>query len=244
MMHNFSIHVRDLSKRFGKTFALSSISADFDPGQITALLGPNGSGKTTFLRIISGLLDGYTGSISVSGCSGSNYNSIIKNISGYVPDTPALYDSLTPMEIFRYIGAIRGVSDRDFRERLDRLCTSLDLYPYVERFTGDLSFGIRQKISIVSALLHDPGIIIMDESLNGLDPKSIGIVRDMLIEMGENGRTVILATHSLELAESLCTNMIVLKEGRLAGQSRIYEKSGNSDENALLREKYMGMTTG
>jgi ABC-2 type transport system ATP-binding protein len=244
MMHNFSIHVRDLSKRFGKTFALSSISADFYPGQITALLGPNGSGKTTFLRIISGLLDGYTGSISVSGCSGSNYSSIIKNVSGYVPDTPAVYDSLTPMEIFRYIGAIRGVSDRDFRERLDRLCTSLDLYPYVERFTGDLSFGIRQKISIVSALLHDPGIIIMDESLNGLDPKSIGIVRDMLIEMGENGRTVILATHSLELAESLCTNMIVLKEGRLAGQSRIYEKSGNSDENALLREKYMGMTTG
>lgn len=244
MMHNFSIHVRDLSKRFGKTFALSSISADFDPGQITALLGPNGSGKTTFLRIISGLLEGYTGSISVSGFSGSNYNSIIKNISGYVSDTPALYDSLTPMEIFRYIGAIRGVSDRDFRERLDRLCASLDLNPYVERFTGDLSFGIRQKISIVSALLHDPGIIIMDESFNGLDPKSIGIVKDMLIEMGENGRTVILATHSLELAESLCTNMIVLKEGRLAGQSRIYEKSGNSNENALLREKYMGMTTG
>lgn len=244
MMQNFSIHVRNISKRFGKTFALSSISADFEPGQITALLGPNGSGKTTFLRILSGLLDDYTGEISVSGYSSSNYSSIIKKISGYVPDTPALYDSLTPMEMFQYIGSIRGVEEKDFRERIEKLCTSLDLDPYLERFTGDLSFGIRQKISIVSALIHDPGILIMDESFNGLDPKSIGAVRDLLVEMEKNNRTVILATHSLEIVENLCTNMIVLKEGRVAGQSRIYERNRNLEETALLRKKYMGMTTG
>lgn len=244
MTQNFSIKVRDLSKRFGKTCALNSISANIDSGQITALLGPNGSGKTTFLRIISGMLDGYTGSISISGYSSSDYPSLMKRIAGYVPDVPALYDSLTPMEMFRFIGSIRGIEEREFRERLGNLCSSLGIGPYLEKFIGELSFGTRQKISIISALIHDPGILIMDESLNGLDPKSIDVVKEILHGMVKDGRTVILATHSLELAEELCGNMLVLREGRLAGQARIYERHGNYDETAMLREKYIGMTTG
>ncbi len=238
-----SITVRNLFRKYGDVEALRDLNIEIDPGSIFGLLGPNGSGKTTFLRIITSLLDPTSGYVRVKGMNPLDEPDRIKGIVGYVPETPAMYESLSPREYFSFVSSVRGISASQIRERARSLVKALDLEEHMDSFIGSLSFGTKQKVAIVAALLHDPEIIVMDEGMNGLDPRSAKILKELLREFAQRGKTVIFSTHIMEVAENVCDRVAILYEGRIVRtgtMEQLRSDSGKSEGN--LEEIFLSLT--
>ena len=243
MPEPLKISMSGVTKRFGRFMALSSVTAEFNSGRITAVLGPNGSGKTTLLKILAGVLVQDDGTIEFSRDFKGEYSRIIKLIAGFVPDIPALYDSLTPMEMFSFIASVRGIPGTDLRDRILKYTDPLGVYDYLDSFIGGLSMGTRQKVSIISALLHDPKILIMDESLNGLDPSSSSWLTDFLLESAHKGKIIIISTHSLELAEAIGNDTIILNNGGVAWDNEARYEKNSWEASGTLKEVYLKITS-
>ncbi|WP_297421126.1 ABC transporter ATP-binding protein [Thermococcus sp.] len=227
------IEVENLVRRFGSTVAVDGISFHVDDGEIYGLLGPNGSGKSTTMRIFAGILPPSSGKVLVGGIDVSADPLRIKEITGYVPETPALYESLTPVEFFNFVGSVRGVPEEKLQERVDALVRAFGIEGYLGEMIGSLSFGTRQKISLISAILHDPIVLILDESMNGLDPKSARILRELLLGFKEEGKSIVFSTHVLALAEMICDRVGVIYNGRLIAKGTVEQLKGLAHEESL-----------
>lgn len=238
-----SISVRGLYKKYADTYALNGLDLDVQPGKIYGVLGPNGSGKTTLLKIISAILDRTAGSVMVKGLDPSVERNKVKRLVGYVPEAPTMYESLSPGEFFSFVSSVRNLGGEVLESRIGTLVNAFGISDSIDSFIGSLSFGTRQKVAIIASLLHDPDIIVLDEAMNGLDPRSAKILKELLRDFAERGKTVIFSTHIMDVAESVCDTVSILYGGKIAGtgtMQELRESSGNSNSN--LEEIFLTLT--
>ncbi len=227
------IEVENLVKRFGSTVAVSGISFRVHDGEIYGLLGPNGSGKSTTMKILAGILKPTSGKVLVSGVDVSQDPLKVKEITGYVPETPVLYESLTPIEFFNFVGSVRRIPEEKLQERVEALVRAFGIEKYLGEMIGSLSFGTRQKVSLISAMLHDPEVLILDEAMNGLDPKSARILRELLLQFKEEGKSVVFSTHVLALAETICDRIGVIYNGEIIAEGTVEQLKEFAHEESL-----------
>lgn len=242
-MEGSSIQIRGLYKNYGTVRALDGVDLDILPGEIFGILGPNGSGKTTLLRIICSILEPTAGYVNVNGIDAIKNPLRIKSIVGYVPETPTLYESLTPSEFLGFIGAIRKVEPSVLTVRIRRFAMAFEISDKMDTFIGSLSFGTKQKVAIISALIHDPQIIVLDEGMNGLDPRSAKILKNLLVDFAGAGKTIIFSTHVLEVAENVCSRLSIIYKGGIVDTGTLEElrsRSGSSD--AHLEDIFLKIT--
>ena len=209
------IVIRDLYKKYSDNYALNGLNLTIDTGQIYGILGPNGSGKTTLLRILCSLLEMTSGYVRLGEFNPVEDSEKVKSMVGYVPETPALYESLTPLEYFSFVCSVRGIREDVMERRVRNLVEAFGISDKVDDFIGSLSFGTKQKVAIISAIIHDPDYLILDEGMNGLDPRSAKILKDLLQDFASHGKTVIFSTHILEVAESVCNRISILFNGKI-----------------------------
>ncbi len=234
-----SIKVQSLSKFYGDKEVLSDFSIEIQTGEIYGILGPNGSGKTTLLRIMAGISQFDRGTVSIDGIDAKLDQIGIRKIVGYVPETPYLYESLTPYEYFSFVGSIREIPKDIAERRAGDLTRAFGMEEYNDQFIGSLSFGTRQKVSIIASLIHAPKILILDESINGLDPQSAKIFRDLLRSLSQDGMTVVFSTHILEIAENVCEEIAIMKSGKIVAQGKTSELLKERN----LEDVFIGLTS-
>ncbi|CAD5244828.1 ABC transporter ATP-binding protein [Thermococcus camini] len=227
------IEIEGLVKRFGSNVALKGITFTVKDGEIYGLLGPNGSGKSTTMKILAGIIPPSGGKAIVNGIDVSKDPLRVKRIVGYVPETPVLYESLTPVEFFNFIGSVRGIPAEELQERVETFVRAFGIEKYLGEMIGSLSFGTRQKISLISAMLHDPRVLILDEAMNGLDPKSARILRELLLQFREEGRSIVFSTHVLALAETICDRVGVIYNGEIIAEGTVEQLKSFAHEESL-----------
>lgn len=233
------IEARELSRHFGDRVALDSLDLEIEAGEAFGLLGANGAGKTTFLRLVTGHLLPTRGQITVDGISPATDARAVHRRLGFVAETPRLYPELRVKGFLRFVGGIKGLSgvarDRAVERALDRFL----LRAVERRLVGNLSKGYRQRVSLAQAFLLDPSLLIFDEPTSGLDPPQQAEVRELIVEL-RGQRTVIVSTHDLEEARQLTSRVAVLYDGRMVAQGSSQEILGGSDPLSLFRGEMAG----
>ncbi|ACS90492.1 MULTISPECIES: ABC transporter ATP-binding protein [Thermococcus] len=227
------IEVERLLKKFGEKIVLNGIGFRVNNGEIYGLLGPNGSGKSTTMKILVGIVRPTSGQVLVDGVDPTRDSIKVKEMVGYVPEIPVLYESLTPGEFFNFIGSVRGIPKEELEERVSQFVEAFGIEEYLDQFIGTLSFGTQQKVSLISALLHDPQVLILDEAMNGLDPKSARILRELLLEFKKEGRSIIFSTHILPLAEMICDRIGLIYKGEIIVEGTMEELKERAHEENL-----------
>lgn len=238
------LSVRGFAKNYGDFVAVRELSLDLHPGEILALVGPNGAGKTTSLRAICGILTPTTGQITVAGHNLRTDPIAAKAALAYVPDDPKLFDSLTVMEHLEFFAASYRVPD--WKPAAQQLLELFELVPKKDALTMELSRGMRQKVAIACAYLHNPSLILLDEPLTGLDPSGIRTMKESIAARARQGAAVILSSHLLTLVEDLCTSVLIMTQGsvRFSGtipQARTRFASGSTE--ASLEEVFFSATS-
>ncbi len=208
----------DIVKRYGDITALDHINLEINEGKITALLGPNGSGKTTLFKITMGLLKPDNGEVYVNGLNPIKQPIEVRKITGYSPEEISLFESLTPLETYKFLADIYEIKENDFKTRLQLYIKLFNINEEINKLCGELSHGNRRKISIISALLHDPDILILDEPFTGLDPEAAKILKEIMKKHASKNKIVIFSTHILEIAEAVADHIIIINKGKIVAQ--------------------------
>ncbi|MFH0775139.1 MAG: ABC transporter ATP-binding protein [bacterium] len=212
------IQLENLSKHFGKTKAVDQLSLQIKRGEFFCFLGPNGAGKTTTIKLICGLLKPTSGHIKVGGIDIQKEPVGAKKLLGYIPDQPYLYEKLTPTEFLRFIADLYGVSDDG-----QKLLELFEMVEHKHTLIEEFSHGMRQRIAFCATLIHSPEVIVIDEPMVGLDPKSSHLVKKILKEKSKEGVTIFLSTHTLSLAEELADRVGIIHKGRLVADGSVQE---------------------
>ena len=215
MSYAFAVELKGVTKRYNEIVAVNNLDLSIKPGEIFGLLGPNGSGKSTTLKMLLGLVQPDAGSISVLGMNVQRDPVALKQLLGYVPESARLYEFLTGIEYLDFIGDVYGVQPEEKRSRINEYLKALQLEGREGDMINSYSEGMKQKIALISAFLHKPKLLIMDEPLNALDPRSARIVKDFLQELKKQGVTSILSTHTLEIAQAMCDRIGIMYQGKL-----------------------------
>lgn len=236
------IRTEQLTKNFGGVRAVDGLNLDIAAGEFFAFLGPNGAGKTTTIKLLTGLLKPTSGRAIICGHDIQQEPMEARKHIAYVPDLPFLYDKLAPLEFMFFVGQLYGM-DRDVIEQTSReLFTVFDLNGTREKLIETLSHGTRQRLVIASALLHNPKVIIIDEPMVGLDPRSARVVKDVLKERSRNGTTVFLSTHILHVAEELADRIGILNRGKLIAVGTMDELRAASGVVGALEDTFLTLT--
>ncbi|WP_409269686.1 ABC transporter ATP-binding protein [Massilia sp. BHUDP2] len=233
-----ALRTSGLSKSFGRP-AVDGLELEVRRGELYALLGPNGAGKTTTLRMVTGLVAPDAGRIEVLGIDLAQAPLDAKRRMAYLPDDPMLYGKLKPTEYLEFVAGLWGVEARAAEPRARELLDWLDLSPHAHELTEGFSRGMKQKLALAGALIHEPELLILDEPLTGLDAAAARQVKDLLLSHVAKGGTVILTTHILEVAERLAQRIGIIREGRLIAEGTLAElrerTSGGSLEDVFLQ---------
>lgn len=215
MTHLSAVKLTALSKRYSDVTAVDYLDLDVRRGEIFGLLGPNGSGKSTTLKMILGLVKPDSGSVNILGINIEDDPVAVKRRVGYVPESPHIYEFLTGLEFLDFTGDIYGMELEEKKKRVEEFLRALDLEGREEDMISSYSEGMKQKVVIISAIMHRPELLLLDEPLSGLDPKSARIVKDLLRQLASQGVTTIMSTHILEIAQAMCDRIAIMYEGRL-----------------------------
>ena len=239
------IELSGLTKRYGRFTAVDGIDLLIPRGELYGLLGPNGAGKTTTMRIIAGILQPTAGSVRIGGVDIQDQPLAAKAMLGFIPDRPFVYDKLTGGEFLRFVAGLYGQGGPLIERRIDELLELFELDPWKDELTEAYSHGMRQKLIISSALVHRPEVIVVDEPMVGLDPKSARLLKDLLREFVHRGGTVLMSTHTLEIAEAMCDRIAIVHGGKIAAEGtmdalRLQTSSGD----ASLEELFLKLTGG
>ncbi|MBC7844508.1 MAG: ABC transporter ATP-binding protein [Gemmatimonadaceae bacterium] len=237
-----AILVRNFSKRYGSVSAVRHLNLDVPQGEILGLVGPNGAGKTTTLRALAGILRPTEGTLAIAGYDLAVSPVEAKRRLAFIPDEPHLFDYLTVEEHLRFTARLYGVANAD--ARIPELLAEMDLTEKRGVLPSELSRGMKQKLSVASALLHDPAVLILDEPLTGLDPSGIRRMKDTIRRRAERGTAVILSSHLLNLVEELCTRVLLLRRGDVAALGTIGELRALRPElaSASLEDLFIALT--
>jgi ABC-2 type transport system ATP-binding protein len=235
------ITIENLSKKFIKTQAVDHINLHVPPGEVMGFLGPNGAGKTTTIRMMAGLMKPDTGTIVLAGFDLSSEPEQAKAVTGFVPDRPYLYEKLTGWEFLEFIAGIYRVAPSDLNRLGMQYLEMFELIDWKDELVEGYSHGMKQRLIISSALLHQPKIFIIDEPMVGLDPRGVRLVKDLFSEMARTrGMSVFLSTHTLAVAEEICTLITIIHKGKIIAsdtpgniKDRIARTGGNLEQAFL-----------
>jgi ABC-2 type transport system ATP-binding protein len=241
---SLALDTRGLKKFFGRP-AVDGLDLSIKRGEFYMLLGPNGAGKTTTLRMVSGLLKPDEGSISIFGIDALDDPVGAKQIVGWLSDEPMIYDKLTPLEYLEFVSGLWNVETRIAERRARELLRWLDLEQFADERCEHFSRGMRQKVALAGALLHEPSLIILDEPLTGLDAGSARLVKSVLAERVSKGSTVIMTTHILEIAERMADRIGVISRGRLIAEGTLMElREGLGGGDTTLEDMFLALVEG
>ncbi len=224
-----SIRVNNIGKRFGDTQAVKDVSFEVVPGEIFGLLGPNGSGKTTSIRIILDIFKPDAGSVSILGGPMSEAK---KNQIGYLPEERGLYQDILLDKCLEYLATLKGMSPQQIKQKLPTYLEEFDLSAHKKKKVKELSKGMQQKAQLIATLIHDPQVIIIDETFSALDPLNTQLVKDILKKQRDAGKTIIMCTHLMNQVEQLCDKIVLVDKGEVllyGGLQEIYESFATDD---------------
>ena len=236
------IELLHLVKKFGDLTAVNDVCLEIPRGQFFAVLGPNAAGKTTTLKLLVGLMRPTSGSARIGGFDIQSHPLEARQRMAFVPDFPFLYEKLTPWEFFRFTGQLFRMEEDQIRTRGRELIGRFNLEDYVNKPVEGLSHGTRQRVAIVSALLHDPEVFIIDEPMVGLDPQHARVVKDVLKERSLRGMTVLVSTHQLSVAEEMADRIGIIHQGRLIAVGTGEELRRQSGQAGALEDVFLALT--
>lgn len=236
------IELERVTKRFGELAAISDLCLVVEPGELFAFLGPNGAGKTTTVKLISGLLQPSSGVVRVCRYDLAREPLEAKRRLSYIPDEPFLYGKLTGREFLQFVGRMHRMNGAGLDRQIDELLELFGCSDYADELTENYSHGMKQRVVIVSALLTQPEVIVIDEPMVGLDPRSARLVKDVLRRRARSGVTVFMCTHTLSVAEELADRIGIVERGRLIACGSLEELRRQSHRQGSLEDLYLGFT--
>jgi len=237
-----ALEIRGLTKRFAGRPAVDGLDLSIPPGEFHAILGPNGAGKTTTLRIVAGLLRADEGSVRVLGHDVAATPEEAKRVLAFLPDDPLLYAKLRPLEYLEFVAGLWSLDPAVARARANELLEWLGLADRTGELIEGFSRGMRQKLALAGALIHEPRVMILDEPLTGLDAAAARQVKDLLVERVKQGVCVILTTHILEIAERLAERISIIQRGRIVAQGTMAELRGTAGSGTTLEDIFLEIT--
>lgn len=242
LMADSLVSIRSLVKRFDGFTAVDGLSLEIPNGCLFALLGPNGAGKTTTIKLIMGLLKPTEGTVTVGGRDAFLESVAVKSLVGYLPDEPVFYDFMRGREIIRFCGEMRGMAAAEIDARTTVLAERLQLAGALEEFAENYSRGMKKKLGLICAMMHEPPLLILDEPTNGLDPHSTIVLHALMKETVAAGRTVFFSTHLLDQAERLCDRVAIVKKGAIAAEGTLPELREKFGSQRSLEQLFFELT--
>ena len=230
------LNIQNLTKRYGSKTAVDNLSLSIEAGEICAFIGHNGAGKTTTLKACCGLLTPDSGEITVDGMSIREKPIDCKRVMAYIPDNPDMYEFLTGYEYLNFVADVYGVTKEDREKRIAELGALLGISDALGGAFSECSHGMKQKIAIISALIHKPKLILMDEPFVGLDPVASHQLKNLMAEHCANGGAIFFSTHVLEVAEKLCNKVAIIKNGKLVASGAMDDVRGDSSLEEIFLE--------
>src|SRR5580658_10732758 len=238
------VEINGLTKSYGGFVAVDNLTLSVPSGQIFALLGPNGAGKTTTIRMLMGILVPTSGSAKIDGLDCFKQRVEVKRKVGYLPDEPVFYDFLRGREIISFSGEMHGLSNDEIENRTRPLLAQLDLTDALDEFAVNYSKGMKKKLALVCAMLHDPALLILDEPTNGLDPFATRALHQIIRAKAAEGRTIFFSTHLLDQAEKLCTRIAILARGVMVAHGTLAELRARVSTDSSLEEIFFSLADG
>ncbi len=237
------IVLNHLTKRYTKTLAVNDLSLEVPKGEIFGFIGPNGAGKTTTIKMMAGLMAPTSGSVSICGIDMAQNPREAKAKIGFIPDRPYLYEKLTGMEFLKFIARIYGIQAYDFKEKAEKSLERFALSDWAHDLIEAYSHGMRQRLIIAAALIHDPEVIIVDEPMVGLDPIAVILVKRIFRQLAAHGTTIFMSTHSLSVAQDVCHRIGIIHRGILIATGTLDQlRDGASATGADLEAVFMSLT--
>jgi len=235
-MENITIKALGLTKKFGDFTAVDNVNLSVKRGEIFGFLGPNGAGKTTTIRMLTGVLKPTNGKVEILGLDMKDHETEIKRKIGVVPDEPKIYEHLKGYEFLDFVIAIYRLNKQEMKNRIEELCNAFGV-DYLSKFVGEMSHGMKQKLMLISVLMRKPEVLFLDEPTVGLDARSAKILKELLRKYADEGTTIFMTTHILEIAEKMCYRVAIINKGQIIAESyvaELKEKHGKSLEDIFL----------
>lgn len=238
------LNIKNLSKTYGKANfkAVDDMSLEVNDGEIFGFLGPNGAGKTTTIKMIVGLLQPDAGSIEVEGINVWDNPYEAKKMISYVPDNPQIYTKLKGIEYLNFIADVYKVSKKERDERINKYASVFEIQSALTDIIESYSHGMQQKLVLTAALLHEPELMVLDEPMVGLDPKSSFALKEIMKQYCEMGKSIFFSTHVLEVAERICDRVAIINKGKLIAQGTVAELRAKLGEDDSLEEIFLEIT--
>lgn len=233
---NNMLQIKNLTKRYGDKLAVDNLSLHIMPGEIYGFIGHNGAGKTTTIKACTGILNFEEGDILIDGVSIKEKPLECKKQMAYIPDNPDMYDFMTGIGYLNFIADIFGVPEEVRDELIDKYADAFEIKDNLEQLVSEYSHGMKQKLAIISAWIHEPKLVIMDEPFVGLDPKASHILKQMMRKMCDDGGAIFFSTHVLEVAEKLCDKVAIIKGGRLIKAGIMEQVKGDESLESVFLE--------
>ncbi|MDM1294754.1 ABC transporter ATP-binding protein [Sphingobacterium sp. N143] len=224
------IHIIDLKKSYGSKEILKGINLDIFPGQVIGYIGPNGAGKSTTVKILTGLIEDFTGHVEINGINIQEDSLSIKAQLGYVPENAELYDVLTPREYLDFVGKLYGMEDLIIQDRSTKLLTAFGLEDSMDNRMDTFSKGMRQKVLLISGIIHNPQIIILDEPLSGLDANAVIFVKELISLLAKEGKTIFYCSHMMDVVEKVSDRILLINQGSIIADGTIESLKTDPDE--------------
>ncbi len=237
-----AIVLTDVRKSYGRNVAVRDLTLDIPSGELFAFLGPNGAGKTTTIKMIVGLLRPDEGRVRVCGAAIGSDGMMAKARLAYVPDQPFLYDKLTGREFLYFVAEMYGVTVEQRDRRIEELTRRLDIGEFLDELTESYSHGMKQKVVLAAALLHRPEVLVIDEPMVGLDPRTVRAVRNLFTEHTRGGGTIFMSTHTLAIAEALADRIGIIHYGELIAIGTLNELRARAERQHSLEEIFLQLT--
>ena len=239
------IELKNLTKRFGNIVAVHWLNLSVSKGEIFGFIGPNGAGKTTTLRMMGGVLSPTEGSVRIDGIDMADEPEKAKKRIGFIPDRPFLYEKLTGMEFLRFTGDLYGIEEAVFREKSVEVLKQFSLSHWGDELIESYSHGMKQRLIISAAILHDPKVIVVDEPMVGLDPAGIKMVKSLFRDLARKGTTLFMSTHTLAVAEDVCDRIGIIHKGVSIATGTIEELKRRAQvQEGDLEEVFLILTEG
>ena len=237
-----AIQLESVVKRYGDTLALDGLSLSIPRGELFAFVGPNGAGKTTTIKLIAGLLRPDAGQVHVCGYCMHRNGQSARSVIAYVPDQPFLYDKLTGREFLHFVARMYGIGPKQRDAALEELNARFQMAGFLDKMTEGYSHGMKQKVAITAALLHAPEVLVIDEPMVGLDPRTVREVKDLFTDQVRRGGTVFMSTHTLEVAEAVADRIGIINRGQLVAVGTMSELRALADRRHSLEEIFLQLT--
>jgi ABC-2 type transport system ATP-binding protein len=235
------IQIRNLGKLYGDKQVLKNINLDVYPGQVIGYIGPNGAGKSTTVKILTGLIPDFMGEVIVDGINMSQDPLAIKKLIGYVPENAELYDVLTPMEYIDFIGKLYGMEENALHERAEKILTAFGLGSNKNDRMDTFSKGMKQKVLLISGIINNPKIIVLDEPLSGLDANAVIMIKELIMRLSQEGKTIFYCSHMMDVVEKVSHRILLINKGEIIADGSFESlKQNHSDTLERIFSKLTG----